>query len=116
MKIIDVDGVPAEISPLVEALDQMITDLDAAYARERRFVSDASHELRNPLASLLINVDNAIEESRDAESIESLQSMKISIKRLAHLVSRSYWSSVISRIRWLAGSSNGLTCIRFVAG
>ena len=88
LKIIDVVGVPTEISPLVEALDQMITDLNAAYARERRFVSDASHELRNPLASLLINVDNAIEESRDAESIESLQSMKISIKRLSHLVTQ----------------------------
>jgi len=88
LKIIDVDGVPAEISPLVAALDQMITDLDAAYARERRFVSDASHELRNPLASLLINVDNAIEESRDTESIESLQSMKTSIKQLAHLVAQ----------------------------
>ena len=88
LKIIDVDGVPLEISPLVAALDQMITDLDAAYARERRFVSDASHELRNPLASLLINVDNAIEESRDAESLESLQSMKTSIKRLSHLVAQ----------------------------
>jgi len=88
LKIIEVDGVPTEISPLVEALDQMIIDLDAAYARERRFVSDASHELRNPLASLLINVDNAIEESRDAESIESLQSMKISIKRLSRLVAQ----------------------------
>ncbi len=88
LKIIDVAGVPEEISPLVEALDQMIIDLDAAYARERRFVSDASHELRNPLASLLINVDNAIKESRDAESIESLRSMKISIKRLSHLVAQ----------------------------
>lgn len=88
LKTIDVKGVPGEISPLVAALNQMIKDLDAAYARERRFVSDASHELRNPLASLLINVDNAIEESRDAESIESLQSMKTSIKRLTHLVAQ----------------------------
>ena len=88
LKTIDVKGVPGEISPLVVALNQMITDLDAAYVRERRFVSDASHELRNPLASLLINVDNAIEESRDAESIESLQSMKVSIKRLTHLVAQ----------------------------
>jgi two-component system sensor histidine kinase QseC len=42
LKTIDVKGVPGEISPLVAALNQMITDLDAAYARERRFVSDAS--------------------------------------------------------------------------
>ncbi len=88
LKTIDVDGVPREISPLVSALNQMITDLDAAYARERRFVSDASHELRNPLASLLINVDNAIEESYGRESVEPLQSMKTSIQRLAHLVAQ----------------------------
>ena len=88
LKAIDVDGVPREISPLVDALNQMITDLNAAYLRERRFVSDASHELRNPLASLLINVDNAIEESQDAEAIDSLRDMKSSIKRLSHLVSQ----------------------------
>lgn len=88
LKTVDATGVPREISPLVTALNQMITDLDAAYARERRFVSDASHEIRNPLASLLINVDNAIEESRDDAAIESLQSMKTSIKRLSHLVSQ----------------------------
>jgi two-component system sensor histidine kinase QseC len=88
LKRIDVDGVPREISPLVEALNQMITDLDAAYLRERRFVSDASHELRNPLASLLINIDNAIEESYEREVMDTLRSMKISIQRMSHLVSQ----------------------------
>jgi two-component system sensor histidine kinase QseC len=88
LKTIDVDDVPREISPLVSALNRMITDLDSAYARERRFVSDASHELRNPLASLLINVDNAIEESYGRESVEPLQSMKVSIQRLSHLVTQ----------------------------
>ena len=88
LKPIDVTGVPREISPLVDALNHMITDLEAAYLRERRFVSDAAHELRNPLASLLINVDNAIEESRDAEAVDSLSSMKLSIMRLSHLVSQ----------------------------
>jgi len=88
LKPIDGTGVPHEIDPLVQALNRMIADLEAAYAREHRFVSDASHELRNPLASLLINVDNALEESRDAAITESLQSMKTSIKRLSHLVSQ----------------------------
>ena len=88
LKTVAADGVPREIDPLVAALNQMIVDLDAAYARERRFVSDASHELRNPLASLLINVDNAIEETSEAGARESLESMKASIRRLSHLVSQ----------------------------
>jgi two-component system sensor histidine kinase QseC len=88
LKPIDVGGVPLEISPLVDAMNQMISDLEAAYARERRFVSDASHELRNPLASLLINVDNAIEETEAEDALDSLQSMKLSILRLSHLISQ----------------------------
>jgi len=88
LKVIDVEGVPGEISPLVTALNQMIVDLDAVYLRERRFVSDAAHELRNPLAALLINIDNAIEESYEREVLDTLQSMKVSIQRLSHLVSQ----------------------------
>jgi two-component system sensor histidine kinase QseC len=88
LKPIDVAGVPREISPLVTALNQMIADLDAAYARERRFVSDASHELRNPLAALLVNVENALEENQGRETLDSLESMKTSIKRLSHMVSQ----------------------------
>lgn len=88
LKPIDVQGVPQEIDPLVSSLNQMIERLNSAYARERRFVSDASHELRNPLASLLINVENAIEDCKDDESIESLRRMKHSIVRLSHLVSQ----------------------------
>lgn len=88
LKTVDARGVPLEIAPLVSALNQMIENLDAAYARERRFVSDASHELRNPLAALLINVDNALEECRDPEAVATLESMKSSIQRLSHLVSQ----------------------------
>jgi two-component system sensor histidine kinase QseC len=85
---INVDGIPAEIKPLVSSLNQMIENLDQAYQRERRFVSDASHELRNPLAALLINVENALEENRDADMADSLNAMHHSIKRLVHLVAQ----------------------------
>ena len=88
LKTINVHGVPQEIDPLVNSLNHMIQNLDDAYNRERRFVSDASHELRNPLAALLINVENAIEENTDDELGDSLNSMRESIIRLTHLVSQ----------------------------
>lgn len=88
LKTINVHGVPQEIDPLVNSLNQMIHNLDDAYNRERRFVSDASHELRNPLAALLINVENAVEENTDEELGDSLNSMRESIIRLTHLVSQ----------------------------
>jgi signal transduction histidine kinase len=40
------------------------------------------------LAALLINIDNAIEESYEREVLDTLQSMKVSIQRLSHLVSQ----------------------------
>ena len=90
LRKIEVAGIPQEIEPLVIAFNQMLEKLDAGYARERRFVSDASHELRNPLAALLINIDNAIEENQNPELGESLSSMKLSIKRLSHLVAQLF--------------------------
>ncbi len=88
LKPVSVDRMPTEIDPLLIAINQMVGKLDSAYQREKRFVSDTSHELRNPLAALLINVDNALEENSDSEAAESLESMKLSITRLSHLVSQ----------------------------
>ena len=88
LKKMTVENMPMEIKPLLEAINQMVEKLDEGYQRERRFVSDASHELRNPLAALLINVENALEENQDEDVVESLTSMKQSISRLSHLVSQ----------------------------
>lgn len=41
-----------EITRLARTLNQMLERLDEAHRREQRFVSDASHELRNPIATI----------------------------------------------------------------
>jgi two-component system sensor histidine kinase QseC len=88
LKPIEAEGIPSEINPLVSSLNQMIEGLDQAYQRERRFVSDASHELRNPLAALLINIENALEENNDPGLSDSLNAMHRSTQRLVHLVAQ----------------------------
>jgi two-component system, OmpR family, sensor kinase len=42
----------AELRTLVEAFNHMLDRLDRAFARQRQFVSDASHELRSPLTAI----------------------------------------------------------------
>jgi two-component system, OmpR family, sensor kinase len=42
----------AELRVLAEAFNNMLDRLDAAFARQRQFVSDASHELRSPLTAI----------------------------------------------------------------
>jgi two-component system OmpR family sensor kinase len=45
-------GAAAELQVLAEAFNGMLDRLDEAFARQRSFVSDASHELRSPLTAI----------------------------------------------------------------
>lgn len=45
-------GVPAEIRPLVDTLNDLLRRVQEAMVREQRFTSDAAHELRTPLTAI----------------------------------------------------------------
>jgi two-component system sensor histidine kinase QseC len=92
---------PLEVNELLLELNNLFDRLDDAHQRERRFVGDAAHELRTPLASLLIHAENAIDDSlidpdlsqelkeqSQAELQTSLYSMKKGISRMTHLVNQ----------------------------
>ncbi|MDE2364288.1 MAG: sensor histidine kinase N-terminal domain-containing protein [Hyphomicrobiales bacterium] len=55
---ISLAGVPSEIAPLVESMNGLIARLRATVEAQKRFVADAAHELRTPLAAMQIEVDN----------------------------------------------------------
>lgn len=62
-------GLPQELRPLVEGFNQLLGQLDTALRGERRFLADAAHELRTPLAVLttqarLVQSARTLEESR----------------------------------------------------
>ena len=65
-----------EISRLGETLNEMLERLDTAIERERRFVADASHELRMPLAVLRAELELALRRPRPAEELETCDSLR----------------------------------------
>jgi signal transduction histidine kinase len=45
-------GLPAELAPVAERLNELLSRLEQSFERERRFTADAAHELRTPIAEL----------------------------------------------------------------
>ena len=76
-------GVADEIGRLTGVLNRMLASLETSRAGERRFLADASHELRTPVTALLGNVEYAARHGADEEVIADLQR---DAARLARLV------------------------------
>jgi signal transduction histidine kinase len=76
-------GVADEVGQLTGVLNRMLASLEAARAGERRFLADASHELRTPVTTLLGNVEFAARHGADAEVLGELLR---DARRLARLV------------------------------
>lgn len=70
------DGVPAEVRPVVLAINQHIARAQEQAELRQRFVDDASHQLRTPLATLSTQVAYALREQNTAERGEVLESIR----------------------------------------
>lgn len=91
---IPVAAADAEIQDVTQVLNEMLARLEAAFAAQqtliasqRRFVADASHELRSPLSNLRGTVEVALRRPRtDEDYRETLQVSLGEIERLSRLV------------------------------
>lgn len=61
---------PRELRRLSESFDRMATTVTHAYAAQRTFVADASHQLRNPLTALRLRLSNLEDQVRPAAAEE----------------------------------------------
>jgi two-component system sensor histidine kinase TctE len=79
---------PEEVSPLISAMDQLMARVREAIAVQRRFVADASHQLRTPLAVLRAEAESALLEEEPAALRRALSRLRDHSQATSHLASQ----------------------------
>ena len=72
-----------ELQPLVDSTNNLLTRLENAFERAKRFSADAAHELRTPISGLKMNLYNLQIESPDNKNLKSLTA---GVNRMEHVV------------------------------
>ncbi|HEX7888037.1 MAG TPA: ATP-binding protein [Ramlibacter sp.] len=81
-----VDNVPSEIAPLVQSFNSLLRRLRDAFATQRRFVQDAAHELRTPIAAIGLQVENMRQDVNCAAAADRFAHLEAGVKRASRLV------------------------------
>jgi two-component system sensor histidine kinase TctE len=89
---IEQGAVPEEVAPLIRSINQLMARLDANLKGHQRFVANAAHQLRTPLAGLKTQTELALRQSQsDTDTRElqaSLRQMALSTERAARMVNQ----------------------------
>jgi two-component system OmpR family sensor kinase len=82
---VDATSHPAELAPIAEAVDALLTRLKSALDAERAFAARSAHELRTPLAGALAQVQQLATELEDPHARHRLGLVEASLTKLSRL-------------------------------
>jgi two-component system, OmpR family, sensor histidine kinase TctE len=80
--------VPQEVAPLVSSINDLLTRLKTSLTTQKRFLADAAHQLKTPLAGLRMQAELAQRESDPQEIRGSLRQIARSSARATHTVNQ----------------------------
>ncbi|HEY6772802.1 MAG TPA: ATP-binding protein, partial [Oxalicibacterium sp.] len=80
--------VPGEVEPLVGAVNDLMTRVDAVLGFQERFIADTAHQLRTPVAGLKAHLELALRETDFTQVQRALGHLYTSAERLSRLVSQ----------------------------
>ncbi len=89
MSPLDESVVPIEVSPLVSSINDLLQRLQDSIATQKRFLADAAHQLKTPLAGLRMQADLALRKDANADDLkQSLHQIGRASIRATHTVNQ----------------------------
>ena len=99
---LDEQAVPMEVAPLVASVNDLLARLKGSIATQKRFLADAAHQLKTPLAGLRMQADLAQRQGGSADELkQSLKQIERSSIRATHTVNQ-----LLALARAEGGSAN----------
>ena len=81
-------GAPIEVRPLIRAMNDLLSRLSASLAAQQRFIADAAHQLRTPVAALKAQTELAIRQVRDDEAKATLKDLHMAADHATRVVNQ----------------------------
>jgi two-component system sensor histidine kinase TctE len=85
---IELEAAPQEVRALAKAINSLLAEVQESVSAQKRFISDAAHQLRTPLAGLKSQTELAMNETHEPALRARLQRVNESATRSAHLVNQ----------------------------
>jgi two-component system sensor histidine kinase TctE len=85
---IELDAAPEEVRALAKAINTLLAEVQESVSAQKRFINDAAHQLRTPLAGLKSQTELALNQTDEPELKARLQLVHQSAARSAHLVNQ----------------------------
>jgi DNA-binding response OmpR family regulator len=81
-----VKNIPSEIAPMVSSFNSLLRRLRDAFATQRRFVQDAAHELRTPIAAIGLQMENMRHDMNCPAAEDRFAQLESGVRRAQRLV------------------------------
>jgi two-component system, OmpR family, sensor histidine kinase TctE len=106
---------PRELQPLLQANNQLMARLDHLLQHQKRFVRDAAHQLRTPLAVLKTQTQSALR--GDLPAVQALQEINLTVDRATELANQMLSLAKVEQLRQQMASAqmNWSSVLREVA-
>lgn len=83
--------VPREVEPLIHAMNGLLERLSASITAQRRFIADAAHQLRTPIAGLKTQAELALRQTHATEAQAAFKQLHTATEQMTRLINQLLW-------------------------